>query len=372
MRTFTIVLIFTILTSFSFSQNTSELQKKSGRINTFYVEGYSDKAEYLQTLLEDAANYYENILNDTFSLDLYVIDRKNWKTYSDTPYPIADCQYKKNRIIIPVFSFSKIYLTDNNTLYSKNYIYLSDFVVVRELGHYIANKEDAKSSSKWLAEFFADYILMNYLLEKVPGYQYNNTMAKIFIYLPLKYKSTFRYDKAGNFSKIFYHPKFQELAYKIHQKYGSDFIKDYIAEKSQLNKDIEVGKSNNTKVIKKEIYKHSIEYVKSITEPEIIDKWNKTMRQSFRSWIIILSLFIIIVIVRFTNSSVTVFMAHNKKLKGIEKILGITAIKIWKNLKEFETKEAKRKLVFISILRILNSILVLLLLFAIFILLFNV
>jgi hypothetical protein len=112
----------------------------SGKINTYYSTGYREKAEYLKQLIEDAVYYYEYVLRDTFSFELYVLDRETWKGISKAPYPIPHFVNHENRMILPVISFYKIHLSDGDSIYGNNYYYLSDFIAIHELGHYITHQ----------------------------------------------------------------------------------------------------------------------------------------------------------------------------------------------------------------------------------------
>ncbi len=68
-----------------YSQETSnidQLELIPGKIKTYCSEGFEDKGKYLQLLLEDAVQYYEEVLNDTFSFELFVLDRRSWKKFT--------------------------------------------------------------------------------------------------------------------------------------------------------------------------------------------------------------------------------------------------------------------------------------------------
>ena len=104
---------------------TDDLELIPGKIKTYYSQGHKEKAEYLQILIEDAVYFFEDLLQDTFSFDLYIFDRKTWKKYTNGTYPIAGYSNDEKRMIMPVFSYYKTQLPDNETIYGKEYYYLT-------------------------------------------------------------------------------------------------------------------------------------------------------------------------------------------------------------------------------------------------------
>jgi hypothetical protein len=360
MKPFILVFISILLSIKFYCQETSnigQLELMSGKIETYFVEGHKEKSEYLQILIEDAVLFYENLLKDTLSIKLFVLDRKTWKQYTDEPYPIPHYVNSEKRIIMPVNSYYKLHLPAGDSIYGKEYFYFTDFLAVHELGHYIARKQGAKSHAKWSGEFFADFILVAYLHELIPGFEINNKPAKLFPFLPLKYKSLKKFGSAGYVNEVFYHSKFQELANQIYLKHGLNFMFDYLQIYKQLNKDIKAGKYENVTVTKEMIFKNSITNILSI-EPDIFNEWNKSMRQTYHSWLILFGLVPLIGIIRLTNTSYSIFTHHKLKTKRIYSIFGIPTIRIWCNLKNINSTRIKVKLIRISVLRIINFFLI--------------
>lgn len=345
-----------------------QLEIMTGKIETYYIEGYKEKAEYLQLILEDAVHFYEKILSDTFAFELFVLDRKTWKKYTDIPYPLPHYINSEKRMIMPVNSFYKIHLPEGDSIYGKAYYYFTDFIAFHELGHCIARKQGAKSHSKWSGEFFADFIMVACMHEIIPGFEFDNEPAKWFPFLPLKYKSLKKYGVAGHVNAIFYHPKFQELADQIYLKHGLNFMFDYLQVYKQLNKDIKEGKYININVTKELVFQNSIQNIISI-EPEIFIEWNKSMRQTYHSWLILFGLLLLIGIIRFTNNSFSIFTSHKLKTKRINRIFGIPTIRIWYNLKNIKSKHVKIKLIRISVFRIINYFLILTFILSLFLIL---
>jgi hypothetical protein len=341
-----------------------DLEFIPGTISTYYAKGYKEKAEYLKILIEDAVSFYEDVLKDTFSFDLFILDRKNWKQYTKAPYPIAHYINDKKRMIMPVFSYYKIHLSDGDSIYGKEYYYLSDFIAIHELGHYITHKQDAKSHSKWSGEFFADFTLIAYLHEIIPGFEFDDKPADYFRFLPLKYKTLEKFGSAGILNELAYHPKFQELADQIYLKHGLSFMHNWLEMYNQLNKDIKDGKFDNITFTSEQIFQNSIKDIQSI-EPDIFNEWNKSMRQTYHSWLILFGLVILIGIIGISNTSYSIFTSLELKTRRIHRIFGVPAIRIWYNLKNIKSKSIKYKLIRISVLRILNFFLVTILILSI-------
>ncbi|MEJ2594294.1 MAG: hypothetical protein P8100_04030 [bacterium] len=329
----------------------------SGKINTCYSTGYREKAEYLKQLIEDAVYYYEYVLRDTFSFELYVLDRETWKGISKAPYPIPHFVNHENRMILPVISFYKIHLSDGDSIYGNNYYYLSDFIAIHELGHYITHQQDAKSHSKWSGEFFADFTLIAYLHEIIPGYKFDDGAAELFTFLPLKYKSLERFGSAGVLNELAYHPKFQELADQIYNKEGINFMFRWLDIYQQLNKDIKNGKYDHVTVTSEQVFQHSIKNIQNF-EPVLFSEWNKSMRQTYHPWLILFGLMILIGIIRMSDTSYSLFKSLDLKTKRIDKIFGIPVIRIWVNVKNIRSKRIQYKLIRMSTLRILNVLLI--------------
>jgi len=94
-------------------------------------------------------------------------------------------------------------LPEGDSIYGKAYYYLTDFSVFHELGHYITRKQGAKSYSKWSGEFFADFILVAYMHEIIPKFEFDDKPAKFFTFLPLKYKSLEKYGSSAIVNNMF-------------------------------------------------------------------------------------------------------------------------------------------------------------------------
>ena len=336
--------------------NTSELEFAPGRINTYYSPGHKEKAEYLQILIEDAVCFYENLLQDTFSFDLYVLDRKAWKQTTTASYPVPHYIKEENRMIMPVKGLFKTNLEKGVSLYGKDCYYFSDYLAVHELGHYISNKLEARSYPKWSGEFFPDYINVAYMHEKIPGYKFEEYHTCFFTLFPLRNKSLETYGSGGLF-ELAYHTKFRELAHQIYLKHGISFMFKWIEIWQSINKDVEAGKFKNLEITKEMIFQKSIDNIQ-IIEPDIFNEWNKSMRHTYHPWLILLCLVILIGIIRLNNTSYSIFTSLDIPTKRIHRIIGVPVIRIWYNLRKIESRRIRFKLISISILRFFNLVLI--------------
>lgn len=371
MRSRITIFVGVLLSVNLFSQpvtNAGELEFAPGRIKTYYSPGHKEKAEYLQILIEDAVCFYEDLLQDTFSFDLYLLDRKTWKQFTTASYPVPHYIKEENKMIMPAKGLFKTNLEPGASLYGKDYYYFSDYLAVHELGHYITNKLEARSYSKWSGEFFADYINVTYMHEKIPGYRFEEYHTCFYTLSPSRNKSLETYGSGGLF-ELAYHTKFRELANQIYLKHGTSFLYKWIEIWQSINEDVKAGKFENLEITKEMIFQKSIENIQ-IIEPEIFNEWKKSMRQTYHPWLILFCLVILIGIIRINDTSYTIFSRLDINTRRIHWIIGVPVIRIWYNLRKIEPRRIRYKLIWISILRVLNLILITLLILSLALILF--
>ena len=355
-----IVLLIGILFSANlFSQSvpkTGELAFAPGRINTYYSPDHKEKAEYLQNLIEDAVCFYEDLLQDTFCFDLYVFDRRTWKQFTTTSYPLPHYIKEENMMVMPAKGLFKTNLEPGTSLYGKDHYYFSDYLAVHELGHHISNKLKARSYPIWSGEFFSDYINVAYMHEMIPGYKFEENHTCLFTLLPSRFKSLETYGSVGLFG-LAYHTKFRELANQIYLKHGMSFMYKWIEIWQSINRDIEAGKFKNSEITNEMIFQKSIENIQ-IIEPDIFNEWYKSMRHTYHPWLILFCLVILIGIIRLNNNSYSIFISLDIPTRRIHRIIGVPVIRIWYHIRMIESGRIKYKLYWICILRVLNLILI--------------
>ena len=322
-----------------------------GKVITYYSEGHQKRADYLKALVEDAVGFFEMKLGDTIDIILIAMDKKDWKLMSTETYPFPSISNDPMRIEMGVPELFKIKLPENKMLYNRNEAFVWDFVSIHELGHYISQRYDSKNQTKtislWSTEFFADYIQMGFLNEKIPNWQFPSFVKIVFKYLPLKYKSLEDYSKNMNIvNGLLYQSKFQELAYKIFKKSGWNFMNEYL-----------VKCKSKYPIDKSLIVKTSINKIREI-EPEVFDEWLSGMRKTYHPWLFLSVILIIICILRYYDNSNLIFNNQGFKTKKRYKILGVPTISIYTNLKNIESRKNRRRLILIIAIRPIMYILI--------------
>lgn len=336
----------------------SKLMLLPGKVNTYYSKDCETKALYLQELVQDAVQFFEIKLKDTFDLKLLVLNKSDWKIFVGGPYILPNLSNNPYRIETGVNELFKIKFLDDKTLYGKKEVFFWDFITVHELGHYISQRNKLKTI-RWGSEFFANYIMIGFMMERLPNWQFQLYGSTFFKYLPLKYKSIEDFEnKSSRIDPVnysLYQAKFEELAYMIFIERGWSFMFEYIDKtKNTETKNIDLKN-------KKLLLELSLNRFQNI-EPEIFDEWNQGMRQTYHSYMIIFILIIIALSIRFFDNSYEIFTKRGLKTQNRYRILGVPTITILRNLKSFEEVKIKKKLKVISSFRPVMYLCILLLL----------
>lgn len=311
-----------------------------GKINTYYSKGCEIKAKYLQVLVEDAVLFFQDKLQDTFDIKLLVLNRRDWKLLVGGSYLLQHFNKDPDRIEMGsrINQLYKIKLPENGSLYGKHEAYFWDFVAVHELGHYISQHNKIKGIS-WTKEFFADYIMIGFLLEKIPDFQLPSSISTFFRYMPLKHKSLedFGFNSSQidplNLNLTSDQTKFEELAFRIFKKRGWNFMFDYI-DRFTFTKSPPPDKNHLEFTIS--------EFQKM--EPEIFNEWLGGMRKTYHPYLVFFILFAIISIVRFFDNSYSIFTNLGLKTKKRFRTFGIPTFSILSKLRSLENVKIKRRL----------------------------
>jgi hypothetical protein len=244
-----------------------------------------------------------------------------------------------DRIEMGVYNRFKIKLPDGETLFGEQEAFFWDFIAIHELGHYISQHKKIKGI-RWTSEFFADYIMIGFLLEKIPDWESPSSVSSYYKYLPFKHKSLGDfgryYASMGPLNMSIYHAKFQQLAFKIFEQRGWDFLYEYI---DRFTREINPPPDRN----------HLVEL--SIAEfqkmqPDIFNEWNAGMRQTYHPIIIFILLLAIIITVRSLDNSYRIFTVAGLKTRKSFRILGVPLLMILSRLKHFEyPQKMKLKLI---------------------------
>lgn len=336
----------------------AKLMLLPGKVNTYYSKDCETKAIYLQELVQDAVQFFEIKLKDTFDIKLLVLNKSDWKIFVGGPYILPNLSNNPYRIETGVNELFKIKFLDDKTLYGKKEAFFWDFITVHELGHYISQRNKLKTI-RWGSEFFADYIMIGFMMERLPNWQFQLYGSTFFKYLPLKHKSIEdfenKYSRIDPVNYSLYQAKFEELAYMIFKKRGWGFMFEYISKTQNTDtKNIDL----NNKTLLLELSLNRFQKI----EPEIFDKWNQGMRQTYHSYLVIFILIIIILSIRIFDNSYAILIKRGLKTQKRSRIFGVPTLSIVRNLKSFEEAKIKKKLKLITRLRPLMYLCVLLLL----------
>jgi hypothetical protein len=326
-----------------------KLLVSQGTVKTYYSKGCETKAKYLQELVQDAAKFYENKLKDTFDINLLVLNKNDWKLMVGGPYVISDFAKDHDRIEMGINEFFQIKLNGDRTLYGKKEAFLWDFIAAHELGHYIGHRNNVTTPA-WLGEFFAQYVLIGFLSEKIPEWQFSSGITNfLFKYLPLKYKSLedlgMHYGRMDPVNYSLYETKLLDLANKIYKKRGWNFMYEYLKRykiKPTINSKLQIDR--------KLIFQYYISNFREM-EPEIIDDWLLGMKKTYHPFFVFLILFSIIGIIRFFDNSYSIFTDLGIETKKRFIILGVPTFSILPRLRSFDNLKNKNRLKLIMLLR---------------------
>jgi hypothetical protein len=343
---FTGILIMSIR-SFAQEFKESDLDKLHllpGKVNTYCSKGSETKAKYLQELVQDAVIFYQNKLQDTFDIKLLVLNKSDWKSFVGGPYFLYDFAVNPDRIEMGINEIYKIKLPDYKTLYGKNVAFYWDFAAVHELGHYIARRNNAVGMH-WKGEFFADYIQLGFLIEKIPDWHLNTGICRVlFKYLPVKYKTLEdfekNYSRMGPVNMLLYHTKLLELAYKIFKKRGWTFMYQYL----------DRYKIKETTLDRNLYLQKTISDFKEM-EPEIFNDWILGMKKTSHPFIVLCILIGVTVALKFQDNSFNIFTEQGLKTKKRYRIFGVPTILIISKFRSIDSQKIKRKLKLIIGLR---------------------
>jgi len=314
-----------------------------GKVKTYYSKGCETKAKYLQELVQDAVIFYEDKLRDTFELKLLVLNKHDWKLLVGGPYVLSDFAKDPDRIEMGTNEIYKIKLANGRLLYGQKEAYYWDFIAVHELGHYISHHYNLYVLP-WMGEFFANYVMLGFLSERIPEWQFPYEESSTFFkYLPLKYKSledlVKHYNSIDPMNYILYEGKLIELANNIFENKGWSFMFEYI-ERFKVKPAID-----KTQFLQKSISEFNE------LEPVLFNDWLSGMRKTYHPFLVFCILLCITLIIRFFDNSYRIFSNLGLKTKRSARIFGVPTLSILSKIKIQENLEIKRKLLLIIWLR---------------------
>lgn len=218
----------------------------SGRIHTYYSEGFEDRARDLQHTLDAEAAFFHERLEVNLSTQLAVLNRDHWgETAGTLPYGILFVTESPAIVFLPAESggpvaddFRKLRPTEANPAwigeaglsFDQAAGRMVDLIAFHEIGHVVHRALNVGESNSWFKEFFATYLSYCFLRQERPE------MAGIWNgMMQLKAASTRPdYTTLADFEAlvfgvglenyIWYEAQFQVRAHEVYEAMGLGFV----------------------------------------------------------------------------------------------------------------------------------------------------
>jgi hypothetical protein len=163
----------------------------TGTTPAYYSAGHRQRAEKLQSAIDDMNAFFEERLDVQKRVVLAVLDAKGWKDVTGGPYglPTAHSVGLPNVtgvITMPATSDSpafglmmarkeaippgalEAFLKENNTSFEAVADQFVDLIVFHEVGHYLTDSFGIDPKNHWLDEFLASYWCYAYISQRQP------------------------------------------------------------------------------------------------------------------------------------------------------------------------------------------------------------
>lgn len=185
-----------LLTGLSFSQEENKqedpppLKELHGFTQTFYYSpGHEARAKDIAVFLEDAGNYFEEEINFTPQIELYILAPVHWKDIAVAPVKdVYGFPHNIDMVRLAVASedndFWRSFLPPVENLpahvakqvkkaYSKpdgtySMMPFFDLLALHEMGHSYTAQAGLKMHRKWMGELFVNLMLHTYVAEEKP------------------------------------------------------------------------------------------------------------------------------------------------------------------------------------------------------------
>ncbi|MFW6370430.1 MAG: hypothetical protein ACOC10_04410 [Bacteroidota bacterium] len=157
------------------------LRTIDGSIETYYPEGYKERAETTLEVLHKSTGFYEENFDVRQSFALAVIDSGSWGKITQIPYGLPFVSGPPYIVCLPADtnnSLSEIILTamDGYELNTQHGMTQEEIVNLfisligfHELGHIYARAYGISFPNNWIFEFAATYFAYFYLEQNFPG-----------------------------------------------------------------------------------------------------------------------------------------------------------------------------------------------------------
>lgn len=220
-----------------------DLNTFESKINTFYTDGYLERAKETVDLLQNSTNYfYENFqVSKTFSVA--VLDSIDWIKITEIPYGLPFVSGPPYIVCIPATSENMLAMivSDGIANYDLNKSYsitkeasvnrFISFIGFHELGHIYSKEFGISFPNKWIDEFAASYFAYSYLNDEQPEMcQLWLDVSEILVdELNPKYRSISAFEdlyvQVGVENYAWYQMVFLLRVREVYNQQGKDFLK---------------------------------------------------------------------------------------------------------------------------------------------------
>jgi len=238
-------------------------------ISVYYSPGYKERAQQIQSYMEDAMNFYQKKLNVTVDLNIAVLNKEHWTKVTKVPFDVPNVSGVPHVVFLPANFGEGVVTADWSkgmqqlkpeiiqkiklTGYSYEQIGVKqvDNIGLHELGHVIAYKLGIASPdgipNKWYSEFLATYLANSFLQERDPEYM---KIARLLTDHKLEIMPKPKYTSLEDFERLYfgvgpqnyewYQIKFAQLVERIYNTKGLGFIEELITSSFTRNEKIPV------------------------------------------------------------------------------------------------------------------------------------
>ena len=222
------------------------LPKLSSELPTYYSEGAKARAERIEASIADMIAFYRERLGIQESINLAVLNEKDWKSVNPNPYGLPNAYGPPPVIFMPAttggFAFHlmearkdaipadvlKAYLETNHTTFETASEDFVDAIGFHELGHALCLRYGIDPQCRWLNEFIASYFEYAYISERRPD------SKRVFDLLGRPSWARPKNRTLADFERLYsgvddlgwYHGMFETRIRELYPKMGLQFLKE--------------------------------------------------------------------------------------------------------------------------------------------------
>ncbi len=240
--TFTLSLLMIVACGKDKNSRTLNLQALEAPVKTYYSLGAESQATVIQSMLREAASYYEETLGVEANISAAVVDASHWSEITNVPYGLPGVTGSPPLVYFPADSDHELFALLKSAIHTsevpacllmhpdslaQQFVRLIGF---HELGHVYASAYGLNRPNKWIYEFQASYLAYAYLREKQPGmasaWQQISTLLTEHIQPEYTSLQVFeeQYVRVGIENYSWYQGVFQQAVHTTYQSRGLSLI----------------------------------------------------------------------------------------------------------------------------------------------------